>query len=463
MAEVDVLVIGGGPGGYVAAIRAAQLGKRVAVAEKRPALGGTCLNVGCIPSKALLHASEIYAEAAGGAWSRFGIGLGAVSLDLPAMLAEKDRAVEELTRGVAFLLSKNRIGWLKGHARITAPGVARVGEEEVRARDIVIATGSEAAFPPGLAPDGALVVSSTEALAFERVPEHLLVVGGGYIGLELGSVWRRLGARVTVVEYLDRILPGMDLEVSSEVARILTRQGLVLRTGTRVSGIEETDGRARVTLEPAADGPAEVLEADRVLLATGRRPHTEGLGLEAVGLSTDNQGRIPVGPDFRTAAAGIWAIGDVIEGPMLAHRAMDEGHAVAETICGRRGLTNRAVIPAVVYTQPEVASVGLTEAEAEAAGHQVRVGRFPFLANSRAKTIRDTTGFVKIVADAASDRVLGVHIVNRYAGTMIAEAAQAMEFGASAEDIALTCHAHPTHSEAVKEAALAATGQAIHI
>ncbi len=463
MAGYDVLVIGGGPGGYVAAIRAAQLGLRVACAEKRATLGGTCLNVGCIPSKALLHASEIYEEAHAGEWTKFGIGLSGVSLDLAAMRAEKDKAVSELTNGVAYLFRKNNITWLKGAARFAGPKTVMVGDEDVTARDIVIATGSEVAFPPGLEPDGKVVITSTEALDLEAVPGHLLVVGGGYIGLEMGSVWRRLGAKVTVVEFLDRIVPAMDHEIGAEFEKILKRQGMGLRTGTRVTGIAVQAGKAEVTVEPAAGGAAETIAADRVLLAVGRRPNTDGLDVEKAGLSLDDRGRIPVGPDFATAVPGIWAIGDVIDGPMLAHKAMDEGHAVAENIAGLTGYTNRAVIPAVVYTQPEVASVGLTEEEARAAGHTIRVGRFPFLANSRAKTNRDTAGFVKIIADAETDRVLGVHILNRHAGTMIAQAAQAMEFGASAEDIALTCHAHPTHSEAMKEAALAVGGHPIHI
>jgi dihydrolipoamide dehydrogenase len=463
MADFDVLVIGGGPAGYVAAIRAAQLGLKVACAEKRDALGGTCLNVGCIPSKALLHASEIYEEAAHGAWAKFGIGLGDVRLDLAAMLAEKDKAVGELTGGVEYLFRKNKVTWLKGAARFTGPKTVMVGETDVTAKDIVIATGSEVAFPPGLEADGKTVITSTEALDLDEVPGHLLVVGGGYIGLEMGSVWRRLGAKVTVVEYMDRIVPAMDAEVAREFAKILTKQGMVLKTATKVTGIKVARGKAKVMVEPAAGGEAETLEADRVLLAVGRRPNTDGLDLGKAGLAVDDRGRIPVGPDFACRVPGIWAIGDVIDGPMLAHKAMDEGHAVAENIAGLCGHTNRAVIPAVVYTQPEVASVGLTEEEASAAGHTVKIGKFPFLANSRAKTNRDTVGFVKIIADAATDRVLGVHIINRLAGTMIAQAAQAMEFGASAEDIALTCHAHPTHSEAMKEAALAVGGHPIHI
>ncbi|MFQ3666930.1 MAG: dihydrolipoyl dehydrogenase [Sphingomonadaceae bacterium] len=463
MADYDVLVIGGGPGGYVAAIRAAQLGLRVACAEKRATLGGTCLNVGCIPSKALLHASELYDEAASGALAKFGIGIKGVELDLATMRKEKDKAVKELTGGVAFLFRKNKVTWLKGEAAFESPGRVRVGEETVTADHVVIATGSEVAFPPGLAADGEVVITSTEALDLKAVPKHLVVVGGGYIGLEMGSVWRRLGARVTVVEYMPSIVPAMDADIAAEFAKILKRQGMVLRTGTKVTAIARKGKTATVSIAPAEGGESETLEADCVLLAVGRRPNTDGLALAKAGVETNDRGQIPVDSRFRTNVAHIRAIGDVIPGPMLAHKAMDEGHAVAEWIAGRTGHVNPAVIPAVVYTMPEAASVGLTEAEAKARGHEVRVGSFPFLANSRAKTNRDTEGFVKIIADAATDRVLGVHILNRMAGTMIAQAAQAMEFGASSEDIALTCHAHPTHSEAMKEAAIAVRGPALHI
>jgi dihydrolipoamide dehydrogenase len=379
------------------------------------------------------------------------------------MQAEKDKAVKELTGGIEYLFGKNKVTWLKGAARFRDPGTVDVAGELVRARHVVIATGSEVAFPPGLSPDGEVVITSTEALDLKAVPGHLVVVGGGYIGLEMGSVWRRLGARVTVVEYMPTIVPAMDSDIIKEFAKILSRQGLDIRTSTKVTGIERKGKGAVVTLEPATGGVAETIEADIVLLSAGRRPHTDGLDLEKAGLMLDARGRIPVNPDLSTAVPGIWAVGDVIEGPMLAHKAEDEGVAVAEAIAGRKRPINHAVIPAVVYTMPEVATVGLTEAEAIAAGHAVTIGRFPFNANSRAKTNRDTAGFVKIVVDAASGRVLGVHIIGSLAGTMIAQAAQAMEFGASAEDIAYTCHAHPTHSEALKEAALAAMGHAIHI
>lgn len=463
MADYDVLVIGGGPGGYVAAIRAAQLGLKVACAEKRATLGGTCLNVGCIPSKALLHASEIYAEAAEGAHEKFGISLGKVTLDLDRMRAEKDKAVKELTGGIEFLFRKNKVDWLKGAARFTSKDTVDVAGQSIRARHIVIATGSEVAFPPGLSPDGEVIITSTEALDLKAVPKHLVVVGGGYIGLEMGSVWRRLGAKVTVVEYMPTIVPAMDADIVSEFSKIMSKQGLDIRTSTNVSAIERKGKGAVLTLEPAAGGEATQLAADIVLLSVGRRPNTDGLDIDKAGLTLDSRGRIPVNADLSTPVAGIWAVGDVIEGPMLAHKAMDEGMAVAERIAGLKRPLNHAVIPAVVYTMPEVATVGLTEAEAVAAGHAVKIGKFPFAANSRSKTNRDTAGFVKIVTDAGTGRVLGVHIVGTLAGTMIAQAAQAMEFGASAEDIAYTCHAHPTHAEAMKEAALAALGYATHI
>jgi dihydrolipoamide dehydrogenase len=463
MADYDLLVIGAGPGGYVAAIRAAQNGLKVACAEKRGTLGGTCLNVGCIPSKALLHASERYHEAKDGLLAKFGIGFDGVSLDLAAMQKEKAKAVKELTGGVELLFRRNKVAWLKGEARFESPTTVRVGDEVVTASNILIATGSEVAFPPGLAADGEVVLTSTEALDLKAVPGHLVIVGGGYIGLEMGSVWQRLGSRVTVVEYMPSIVPAMDAEIAAEFAKILTKQGLVLKTGTRVTGIERKGAGAIVTVEPAAGGAAETLEADIVLLSVGRRPNTDGLALERTGVATNARGQIEVDAEFRTSVPHIRAIGDVTPGPMLAHKAEDEGVAAADFIAGRQGHVNHAVIPAVVYTMPEVATVGLTEAEAKTAGHEVKVGRFPFLANSRAKTNRDTAGLVKIVADAATDRVLGVHIIGSMAGTMIAQAAQAMEFGASAEDIALTCHAHPTHSEALKEAAMAVRGSAIHI
>ncbi len=463
MADFDVIIIGSGPGGYVAAIRAAQLGLKVACVEKRATLGGTCLNVGCIPSKALLHGSELYAEAAHGEHTKFGIGYGQVSIDLAKLRAEKDKAVKELTSGVEFLFKKNKVTWLKGEAKFVDAKTIDVAGEKHSAPNIVIATGSEVAFPPGLQPDGEVIITSTEALDLPAVPKHLVVVGGGYIGLEMGSVWNRLGAKVTVVEFAPTITPAMDADIVAEFAKILTKQGLTLRTGTKVTKIDRSGKGAILTLEPAAGGASETLEASHVLLSAGRRPNTDGLNIAAAGLALDAKGRIPTDHDLRTPVPGIWAIGDVIEGPMLAHKAEDEGVAVAEHIAGLKRPLNHAVIPAVVYTQPEVATVGLTEAEAKAKGLTVKVGKFPFLANSRAKTNRDTAGFVKVIADAETDRVVGVHIIGRMAGTMIAQAAQAMEFGASAEDIAYTCHAHPTHAEALKEAALAVSGKAIHI
>ena len=463
MADFDVIIIGAGPGGYVAAIRAAQLGLKVACVEKRATLGGTCLNVGCIPSKALLHGSELYAEAAHGEHAKFGIDYGQVKIDLAKLRGEKDKAVKELTGGVEFLFKKNKVTWLKGEAKFVDSRTIEVAGERHSAPNIVIATGSEVAFPPGLAPDGEVIITSTEALDLAQVPKHLVIVGGGYIGLEMGSVWNRLGAKVTVVEFAPTITPAMDADIIAEFAKILKKQGLELRTGTKVTRIDRKGKGAVLTLEPAAGGEPETLEADIVLLSAGRRPNTDGLNLAATGLTLDARGRIPTNGQLATAVPGLWAIGDVIEGPMLAHKAEDEGVVVAELIAGLKRPLNHAVIPAVVYTQPEVATVGLTEAEAKAKGLTLKVGKFPFLANSRAKTNRDTAGFVKVIADAETDRVVGVHIIGRMAGTMIAQAAQAMEFGASAEDIAYTCHAHPTHPEALKEAALAVSGKAIHI
>jgi len=462
--DYDVLVIGSGPGGYVAAIRAAQLGLRTACAESRETLGGTCLNVGCIPSKALLNASALFHEASSGALARHGVRLDAVTLDLPAMLADKDEAVKGLTGGIEYLFRKNKIDWLKGHATFTDAHSVTVAGKAVTAKNIIIATGSSVTPLPGVAVDNdaGIVVDSTGALALDKVPEHLVVIGGGVIGLELGSVWSRLGAKVTVIEYLDQILPGMDGEVRREAAKLLAKQGLVIRTSAKVTGVTVKGKTARVTVEPAAGGDAETIEADAVLVAIGRRPNTDGLGLEAIGLATNQRGQIETGPDFSTSVPGVWAIGDVIPGPMLAHKAEDEGIAVAENIAGLTGIVNHAVIPSVVYTHPEIAGVGLTEEAAKEQG-PVKVGKFPMLANSRAKAIGDTDGFVKVIADAATDKVLGVWMIAGPAGTMIAQAAQAMEFGASSEDIAYTCHAHPTHNEAVKEAAMAVLGKPIHI
>lgn len=460
--DYDVLVIGAGPGGYVAAIRAAQLGLKTACAEGRETLGGTCLNVGCIPSKALLHASELYEEAHSGALAKFGVNISGTRLDLGQMHAEKEKAVGELTGGIAFLFKKNKVDWLKGYASFTAADTVTVDGRSVRAKNIIIATGSSVTPLPGVAVDQKVVVDSTGALALSRVPGHLVVIGGGVIGLELGSVWRRLGAKVTVVEYVDQILPGFDDEVRKESAKLFKKQGFEIRTATRVTGVTVKGGKATVAIEPAAGGAAESLAADAVLVAIGRRPNTDNLGLDKAGVALNARGQVEVDHRFATGVSGVWAIGDVTPGPMLAHKAEDEGIAVAENIAGLTGIVNHDVIPSVVYTHPEIAGVGLTEEQAKARG-EVKVGKFPFAGNSRAKTNRDTDGFVKIIADAKSDRVLGVHIISSLAGTMIAQAAQAMEFGATSEDIAYTCHAHPTHSEAMKEAAMAVTGKPIHI
>src|SRR5215217_4447340 len=435
--DYDVLVIGAGPGGYVAAIRAAQLGLKTACAESRETLGGTCLNVGCIPSKALLHASELFEEAAHGTLAKWGVKTSGVEIDLAAMHESKDTAVNGLTGGIEFLFKKNKIEWLKGLGTFEGPNAVKVGDRTVTAKNIVIATGSSVTPLPGVDADnaGAKIVDSTGALALPQVPKHMVVIGGGVIGLELGSVWRRLGAQVTVVEF---------------------------RLSTKVTGAKVNGSAVTLTVEPAAGGAAETIDADVVLVSIGRRPNTEGLGLGKIGLKTNNRGQIETDHEFRTSVPGVWAIGDVIPGPMLAHKAEDEGIAVAENIAGQTGIVNHDVIPSVVYTMPEIAGVGLTEEQAKEKG-AVKVGKFPMLANSRAKTNHEPDGFVKIIADARTDRVLGVWCIASVAGTMIAQAAQAMEFGATSEDIAYTCHAHPTHSEALKEAAMAVTGKPIHI
>jgi dihydrolipoamide dehydrogenase len=461
--DFDVIVIGAGPGGYVAAIRAAQNGLRTACAESRETLGGTCLNVGCIPSKALLHASELYEEAHSGALAKFGVNIEGATLDLNQMHGEKAKAVKELTGGIEFLFKKNKVEWLKGRAAFTGPNSVEVGGKTVTAKNIVIATGSSVTPLPGVMIDNEAIVDSTGALALPKVPEHLVVIGGGVIGLELGSVWKRLGAKVTVVEFLDEILPGMDGEVRKEARKIFKKQGFDIRTGTKVTKAERGGGAVTLTLEAAKGGAAESITADAVLVAIGRRPNTEGLALDKAGLEITDRGVIEVDHEFRTSVPGVWAIGDVTPGPMLAHKAEDEGVAVADNIAGLTGIVNHELIPSVVYTHPEFASVGRTEEDLKSAGFEIKVGKFPFAGNSRAKTNRDTDGFVKVIADARTDRVLGVHIISSLAGTMIAQATQAMEFGATSEDIALTCHAHPTHSEALKEAAMAVTGKPIHI
>jgi dihydrolipoamide dehydrogenase len=463
----DLVVIGTGPGGYVCAIRAAQLGLKTAVVEKRATLGGTCLNIGCIPSKALLHASELFEEA-GHSFAGMGIGVGAPQLDLAAMMAFKTKAVDGNVKGVDFLMKKNKIDVLRGTGRIAGAGKVEVtgadgATQTVDTRAIVIATGSDVARLPGVAVDEQRIVSSTGALELPSVPKKLLVIGAGVIGLELGSVWRRLGAEVEVVEFLDRILPGMDNELARQSQRLFEKQGIAFRLGTKVTGVDTSGNRLAVSVEPAAGGDAASIETDIVLVAIGRTPFTEGLGLEEAGVEMDGRGRVVVDAHWQTNVPGIYAIGDVIAGPMLAHKAEDEGMAAAERIAGKAGHVNYEVIPAVVYTMPEIASVGRSEEELKQAGTAYKAGKFPFTANGRAKANGQTDGFVKILADAETDRVLGVHIVGADAGNMIAEAAVAMEFGASSEDIARTCHAHPTLTEAVKEAALAVEKRALHM
>ncbi|QCB56022.1 dihydrolipoyl dehydrogenase [Sphingopyxis sp. PAMC25046] len=461
--DYDVLVIGAGPGGYVAAIRAAQLGLKTACAEGRETLGGTCLNVGCIPSKAMLHASEYFEAAAGGAMAAMGIKV-KPELDLGTMHGQRKDAVKGLTGGIEFLFKKNKVDWLKGYAQFTSKDSVEVAGKTYRAKNIIIATGSSVTPLPGVEVDNdkQIIVDSTGALELAKVPGHMVVIGGGVIGLELGSVWRRLGAKVTVVEFLDQILPGMDGDVRKEANKILKKQGMEFKLKTKVTSAAVKGKKAVLTLEPAAGGDAETLEADVVLVSIGRRPNTDGLALDKAGLAVNQRGQIETDHDFATPVPGIWAIGDVVPGPMLAHKAEDEGIACAENIAGLTGIVNHDVIPSVVYTWPEIAGVGLTEEQAKEKG-EVKVGKFPMMANSRAKTNHEPDGFVKVVADAKSDRVLGVWCIASVAGTMIAQAAQAMEFGATSEDIAYTCHAHPTHSEAIKEAAMAVTGKPIHI
>jgi len=463
----DLIVIGTGPGGYVCAIRAAQLGQKVAVVEKRATHGGTCLNVGCIPSKALLHASELFEEA-GHSFAKMGIGVGTPKLDLAALMKFKDEGVDGNVKGVDFLLKKNKIDSVHGTGRIAGLGKVEVkgadGKTQMlETKNIVIATGSDVAKLRGVEIDGKRIVTSDQAIALDKVPQRLLVIGAGVIGLELGSVWRRLGSQVTVVEFLDSILPGMDNEVCRQSQRILEKQSIVFKLGSKVTGVDSSGAVLKATIEPAKGGAAETIETDVVLVAIGRVPYAEGLGLDEAGVKKDNRGRVVVDAHYATSVKGIYAIGDVIAGPMLAHKAEDEGMAVAEILAGQAGHVNYDVIPGVVYTFPEIASVGKTEEELKEAGVAYNAGKFPFTANGRAKANHQTDGFVKILADAKTDRVLGVHIVGSDAGNMIAEAAVAMEFGAAAEDIARTCHAHPTLPEAVKEAALAVAKRAIHM
>ncbi|MCL2429137.1 MAG: dihydrolipoyl dehydrogenase [Alphaproteobacteria bacterium] len=458
----DVIVIGAGPGGYVCALRAAQLGMRVAVVERRATLGGTCLNIGCIPSKALLQSSENY-DAATHAFAEHGVIATDVRLDLARMMARKDAVVAANVKGVEFLFRKNKVTWLAGEGRIAAPGRVAVNGEIHDGASIVIATGSDSMGLDGVVVDERRIVSSTGGLALDRVPGRLAVIGGGYIGLELGSVWRRLGSEVTVIEFLDRIVPTMDGEVAKSFQRVLEKQGMRFRLGSKVIGAEAGNADVKLTVEPVAGGARETFAADVVLLAIGRRAITDGLGLSEIGVAVDERGRVRTDAHYATNVPGIYAIGDVIAGPMLAHKAEEEGVALAERLAGQAGHVNYGAIPGVVYTWPEVASVGRTEEELKAEGVAYKTGRFPFTANARARAMGDTDGFVKLLADASSDRLLGAHIIGPDAGTVIAELVTAIEFGASAEDVARTAHAHPSLSEAVGEAALAVGGRALHI
>ena len=463
----DLVIIGTGPGGYVCAVRAAQLGMKVAVVEKNPTLGGTCLNVGCMPSKALLHASEMFEEAAH-SFAGMGVSVSAPKLDLPSMMNFKQQGIDGNVKGVEFLMKKNKIDVLMGKGKILGPGKVEVTAADgkaqvVETRNIVIATGSDIARLKGIEIDEKRIVSSTGALSLEKVPGKLLIVGAGVIGLELGSVWHRLGSEVTVVEFLDRILPGMDGEVAKQFQRILEKQGFKFKLGAKVTAVDTSGKTLKASIEPAAGGAAEALEADVVLVCIGRVPYTDGLGLKEAGVALDNRGRVQIDSHFATSVKGISAIGDVVAGPMLAHKAEDEGVACAEILAGQAGHVNYDIIPGVVYTTPEVSSVGKTEEELKQAGIAYTSGKFPFTANGRSKVNQTTDGFVKILADAKTDRVLGVHIVGREAGEMIHEAAVLMEFGGSAEDLARTCHAHPTMSEAVREAAMAAWWKPVHL
>ncbi len=464
----DLIIIGSGPGGYVCALRAAQLGLKTAIVEKMKTFGGTCLNIGCIPSKALLHASEMFEEAGHG-FAALGVEVGKPKLNLPAMMKHKQETVDANVKGVEFLLKKNKVEAHKGHGRILGAGKVEVTAEDgnktvLETKSIVIATGSDVASPPGvpIAFDEKVIVSSTGALELEKVPAKLIVIGGGVIGLELGSVWRRLGSEVTVIEFLDRILPGMDEEVAKQFLRIQQKQGVAFKLSSKVTAVEKTKKGAKVTFEPVAGGAAETIEADVVLVATGRRPYTDGLGLAEAGVAME-RGRVVIDDHFATNVPGIYAIGDVVRGPMLAHKAEDEGVALAEILAGQKPHINYDCIPGVVYTWPEVATIGKTEEELKAAGVAYRVGKFPFTANGRARANRATDGFVKMLADATTDRVLGCHIIGAGAGDLIHEVGVLMEFGGSSEDLARTCHAHPTMSEAVKEAALAVDKRALHV
>lgn len=460
--EFDVIVIGAGPGGYVCAIRAAQLGLKTACVEKRDTLGGTCLNIGCIPSKALLHASEKYSEAENH-FADFGIKTDKVSLDLKAMMKHKDDVVDSNTKGIEFLFKKNKITWLKGAGSIPAKGEVKVGKDTYKAKHIVIATGSDVASLPGIEIDEKKVVSSTGALELTKVPNKMVVIGGGVIGLEMAAVWSRLGASVTVIEYMNKILPPMDNEISKEAQKIFKKQGLDFKLSTKVTEVKNTKSGVKLTTEPANGGDAETLDADIVLVAVGRKAYTDKLGLDKVGVKTDDRGRIETDGHFKTNVDGIYAIGDVIAGPMLAHKAEEEGVVLAEMLAGQSGHIDYNLIPGVVYTWPEVAEVGKTEEQLKDEGVDYKVGKFPFMANGRARAMGAIDGFVKILADAKTDQVLGAHIIGPEAGTLIAEITAVMEFGGSSEDIARTCHAHPTLEEVVKEAALAVDGRPLHI
>ncbi|MGM4902589.1 dihydrolipoyl dehydrogenase [Tardiphaga sp. 866_E4_N2_1] len=467
MASYDLVVIGTGPGGYVCAIRAAQLGMKVAVVEKNSTLGGTCLNIGCMPSKALLYSSELFEEA-GHSFAKMGIKVSAPTLDLPALMNFKQQGIDGNVKGVEFLMKKNKIDVVMGTGRVLGTGKVEVTGADGKAqtletKNIVIATGSDVAKLKGIEIDEKRIVSSTGALSLDKVPEKMIVVGAGVIGLELGSVWRRLGAEVTVVEFLDRILPGMDGEVAKQFQRMLEKQGMTFKLGAKVTGVDTSGKKLKAQIEPAAGGAAESIEADVILVAIGRVAYTEALGLKEAGVELDERGRVKIDHHFSSNVKGVYAIGDVVAGPMLAHKAEDEGVACAEILAGQAGHVNYDVIPGVVYTTPEVAAVGKTEEELKAAGIAYNVGKFPFTANGRSKVNQTTDGFVKILADAKTDRVLGVHMIGREVGEMIHEACVLMEFGGSAEDLARTCHAHPTRSEAVKEAAFAVAKRAIHM
>ncbi len=461
MANYDVIIIGSGPGGYVCAIRCAQLGLSVAVVEGRETLGGTCLNVGCIPSKALLHATHQLHEVHEN-HEKMGLMGGAPTVDWGRMLAYKDDTISQNTKGIEFLFKKNKITWIKGWASIPAPGQLKVGDDTHTAKNIVIATGSEASSLPGVTVDEQVVVTSTGALTLSKIPATMVVIGAGVIGLELGSVYARLGTAVTVVEYLDAITPGMDAEVAKTFQRILGKQGIKFILGAAVHGVEVANKVAKVTYKLRKDDSTTTLDADTVLVATGRKPYTAGLGLEGLGVEMLPRGQIKTNDHFSTNINGLYAIGDAITGPMLAHKAEDEGMALAEILAGKSGHVNYGVIPGVIYTTPEVANVGLTEEQLKEAGHAYKVGKFPFMGNARAKAVFQGDGFVKILADKETDRILGAHVIGPMAGDLIHEICVAMEFGASAQDMALTCHAHPTFSEAVREAALACGDGAIH-